>query len=198
MKMVHRRYRVIFYERRIELPDDASVHRRAYPPDSCWIGRKKTNIAEATSTIEVDWINGAFLMVKKSAIEKAGLMDEDFFLYSEESEWCSRLKKLGALCIYGDLNIYHLEGGSSKDVFNSKRKGYRDYSDKKGLQIMVSNFLGFRKQYGIGWYVFHQAIHLFNIPVYFFIVVLKSLVLTPGVKKNGRNGWATSKMFLKP
>lgn len=94
-----------------------------------------------------------------------------------------QVKKLGALCIYGDLNIYHLEGGSSKDVFNSKRKGYRDYSDKKGLQIMVSNFLGFRKQYGIGWYVFHQAIHLFNIPVYFFIVVLKSLVLTPGVKK---------------
>ena len=58
---------------------------------------KKTNVAEAHGTVEVDWINGAFLMVKKEAIEKAGLMDEDFFLYFEEIEWCSRLRKAGKL-----------------------------------------------------------------------------------------------------
>ncbi|MBO9620965.1 MAG: glycosyltransferase family 2 protein [Niabella sp.] len=160
-------------------------------------GVKKTNVPEATDTIEVDWINGAFLMVRKSAIEKAGLMDEDFFLYSEESEWCSRLRKLGPLCIYGDLNIYHLEGGSSKDAFHSKRKGYRNYSDKKGLQIMVSNFLGFRKQYGIGWYAFHQVAHLSNIPVYFLIVLLKTLALRSDTKKEWTEWWGYTKNVLK-
>ena len=55
-----------------------------------WLGYtfkvKKTNVPEAKGTVEVDWINGAFLMVKREAIEKAGMMDEDFFLYFEEIE----------------------------------------------------------------------------------------------------------------
>ncbi len=62
-------------------------------------GVKKPNVPDATGVVEVDWINGAFLMVKKTAIEKAGLLDEDFFLYAEEAEWCSRLKKVVKLCI---------------------------------------------------------------------------------------------------
>ena len=45
---------------------------------------KKPNIPEAKDVVEVDWINGVFLMVKKQAIDIAGLMDEDFFLYAEE------------------------------------------------------------------------------------------------------------------
>ena len=53
----------------------------------------KPNVPDTKSTVEVDWINGAFLMVKKEVIAKAGLLDEDFFLYAEEAEWCSRLHK---------------------------------------------------------------------------------------------------------
>jgi GT2 family glycosyltransferase len=64
-----------------------------------WLGNKarvqKPSIMEAKGAMEVDWINGAFLMVKKTAIKKAGPLDEDFFLYSEEIEWCSRLRKQG-------------------------------------------------------------------------------------------------------
>ena len=67
-----------------------------------WIGTilsvNKPNVPEVVNETEVDWINGAFLMVKKSAINIAGLMDEDFFLYAEEAEWCARLKKVGKLC----------------------------------------------------------------------------------------------------
>src|SRR5436190_10888262 len=43
---------------------------------------KAPHLADSETLTEVDWINGAFLMVKKSAILKAGLMDEDFFLYA--------------------------------------------------------------------------------------------------------------------
>jgi hypothetical protein len=46
----------------------------------------KPNVPEASGLVEVDWINGAFLMVKRPAIDLAGLMDEDFFLYAEEAE----------------------------------------------------------------------------------------------------------------
>lgn len=136
---------------------------------------KKTNIANTTTTADVDWINGAFLMVKKSAIEIAGYLDEDFFLYSEEAEWCSRLRKVGKLRIYGNLHLIHFEGGSSSDAYNSKTKGYQNLSDKKGYQIMLSNFVRFRKEFGIFWYLFHLAAHLFTIPIYFSIVLIKSL-----------------------
>lgn len=120
-----------------------------------WLGKlfkiRVPNIPEAKGTMEVDWINGAFLMVKKKAIEKVGLMDEDFFLYSEESEWCSRLKKVGKLLIFGEQHVIHLQGETANETFKSEGKGYYNLFDRKGLQIMVSNFLRIRKQFGIGW-----------------------------------------------
>jgi GT2 family glycosyltransferase len=123
-----------------------------------WLGyhskTKLPNVPEAKSVEEVDWISGAFLMVKKEAVEKAGMMDEDFFLYAEEVEWCSRLKKFGRLCLFGDLHIIHLESGSINKDQNLEDKGYYNLYDKKGLQLIVSNHLRVRKQYGVSGFLF--------------------------------------------
>ncbi len=136
---------------------------------------KKPSIAEAKHTMEVDWINGAFLMVKKTAIEKAGLLDEDFFLYAEEAEWCSRLKKQGNLCIFGELNVLHLQGESSNVAFESTGKGYFNLFDKKGLQIVLSNFVRIRKQFGVAWFLLIMAFYLFAIPIFFIGLLFTSL-----------------------
>ncbi|MEO6948419.1 MAG: glycosyltransferase family 2 protein [Ginsengibacter sp.] len=138
-------------------------------------GVKKPHVPEASGIVEVDWINGAYLMVKKSAIEKAGLLDEDFFLYAEEAEWCSRLKKEGKLCIYGDINVIHLQGETSAEAFESSEKGYKHLFDKKGLQIMLSNFVRIRKEFGVGWFLLILSIHVVEIP-FFFIGVLISKI----------------------
>jgi GT2 family glycosyltransferase len=135
---------------------------------------KKPNVPEAKGTVEVDWINGAFLMVKKIAIDKAGLMDEDFFLYAEEAEWCSRLKKTGKLCIYGNIKIIHLQGETSNEAFASSGKGYYNLFDKKGLQIMLSNLVRIRKEFGTAWFLVILLFYLFEIPVFFIgYIVLK-------------------------
>lgn len=56
------------------------------------------------------FIHGAAVMVKKEAIEKAGLMHENYFLYYEEMDWCERVKKAGyQLWMRGDAVIYHKE-----------------------------------------------------------------------------------------
>jgi GT2 family glycosyltransferase len=136
---------------------------------------EKPSIAETKCTIEIDWINGAFLMVKKSAIDKAGLLDEDFFLYAEESEWCSRIRKHGKLCIFGELNILHLQGESSNTAFKSAGKGYFNLFDRKGLQIILSNWVRIRKQFGIGWFVFILIIYYFTIPLFFIAVLINSI-----------------------
>jgi len=135
-----------------------------------WIGSllkvQKPSIEKAASEEFVDWISGAFLMVKKEAISKAGLMDEDFFLYAEEVEWCSRLKKIGTLCIYGDIHIIHILGEIIQDAAESD-KSYFNLYDKKGLQLIVSNHLRIRKQYGVGWFLFQLLNYTFAIPVFF-------------------------------
>lgn len=123
-----------------------------------WLGyslkTKVPSIEKAKELEEVDWISGAFLMTKKSVTDKVGLLDDDFFLYAEEVEWCSRLKKAGKLCLYGDLHVIHLEGVTTDAIAKAKTKGYYNLYDKKGLQLMVSNHLRVRKQYGVFWFLF--------------------------------------------
>ena len=126
--------------------------------------KEKPSIIEASQEHMVDWVSGAFLMVKKTAIDVAGLMDEDFFLYAEEVEWCSRLRKQGSICIYGDLNVIHLIGTSIQAATKAKDNSYTNLSDKKGLQLMISNHLRIRKQYGLFWYFFQLLNYTWGVP----------------------------------
>jgi GT2 family glycosyltransferase len=43
----------------------------------------------------VDWLSGSFLIARREAVECAGLLDERFFLYSEEIDWCYRIRAAG-------------------------------------------------------------------------------------------------------
>lgn len=140
---------------------------------------KKTNVPNVTDVEEVHWINGAFLMVKREAFEKAGLLDEDFFLYSEEIEWCSRLYKTGKLVVYGDLHVVHIMGMTTTQAFQSAHQGYSELADRKGLQLIVSSWLRIRKQFGTGWLLLHVVAHLATIPVYFVAILLRTICFRP-------------------
>jgi len=121
----------------------------------------KPSFIEVEKEIKVDWVSGAFLMVKQSAIKKAGLMDEDFFLYAEEVEWCSRLGKIGPLCLFGDITMVHLIGTT-----------YSNLSDKTGLQLMISNHVRIRKQYGIFWFILLLLNYTWAVPYAFIASVI--------------------------
>lgn len=136
---------------------------------------RKPHVPDTSSEVVVDWINGAFLMVRKAVILKAGMMDEDFFLYAEEAEWCHRLKKLGPLAIFGQYKVIHLQGETSSTAFQSETKGYYNLFDRKGLQIMLSNFVRIRKEFGKGWFVIHLFIYTITIPIYFVGLLIKFL-----------------------
>ncbi len=139
------------------------------------------HVPDSDSLIEVDWINGAFLMVKQSAIRKTGLMDEDFFLFAEEAEWCARLKKTGKLCIFGNVKVFHLQGITSNEAFSSAGKGYYNLFDKKGRQIILSNLVRIRKQYGLWWFLFDLCIYTLTIPI-FLIGIFVSIFLPKSLR----------------
>jgi len=155
----------------LPLPYGGSIIRRLGE----WVKIGKPHVPGKGSIVEVDWINGAFLMVKKAAIDKAGAMDEDFFLYAEESEWCGRLKKVGKICLYGDLEVVHLQGVTANLLFGSDGKGYTDIYDRKGRQVMLSNFVRIRKQFGTGWFLVQLLFYIADIPVFLLGILLSRL-----------------------
>ena len=66
---------------------------------------------------EVDWVAGAALLVRREAYEQVGGFDEGFFMYSEEMDWCRRMKAAGWQVIYFPAaRILHHEAKSSAQV----------------------------------------------------------------------------------
>jgi len=65
---------------------------------------------------EVDWVTGAFFMLRKEILERVGLFDEKMFMYVEEMELCYRIKKRGFKIYFTPVaSAIHLKGGSQKD-----------------------------------------------------------------------------------
>ena len=75
----------------------------------------------------VDWVSGACLLVRRSAAEQVGLLDERYFMYCEDVDFCAALRASGHRILYTpDVVVTHLRGRSraSAPVVTSRR--YRD------------------------------------------------------------------------
>ena len=88
-----------------------------------------------------DWVGGACLLARRSAIAEVGLLDDDFFLNSEEVDWCYRHTEAGwEVWYHPDAAIVHLGGASDarssgqaklrlwrgKLLFLRKHRGYAE------------------------------------------------------------------------
>ena len=63
--------------------------------------------------IDVDWVSGACLCVRRRTIEQVGLLDERFFLYFEDVDWCLRMHRAGWRVVYDPrAPVIHLGGAS--------------------------------------------------------------------------------------
>jgi GT2 family glycosyltransferase len=62
----------------------------------------------------VDILAGAFIMVRKEAIEKAGFLDEAFFMYGEDIDWSYRITHSGYTNYYFPEPVVHYKGESTK------------------------------------------------------------------------------------
>jgi hypothetical protein len=69
------------------------------------------------SVREVDWLSGACLMVRREAIDRVGPMDEAFFMFNEDVDWCRRMKTAGwEVCYVPDAVVVHHIGASRRKV----------------------------------------------------------------------------------
>jgi hypothetical protein len=100
-------------------------------------------------TQDVDWITGAAMLARREAIDDAGLMDESFFMYSEELDWCRRFRQAGWRVVYlPTAQIVHHVGKSSEQVVAARH-----------IHFQTSKIHYFRKYHGapaagvLRWYL---------------------------------------------
>jgi hypothetical protein len=64
---------------------------------------------------KVGWVMGAYFFLRREVLDKVGGMDENFFMYMEEVEWCKRISDAGFNIYYTpDFEVIHLDKASSK------------------------------------------------------------------------------------
>lgn len=107
-------------------------------PQSCTFGKYRMSYWDMADSRPVDAVMGACLILRKEALDQIGLLDEQFFLFSEETDLCYRLKQAGWLVRYfPQASAIHLWGGSSEQG-----------SQETFLHLYRSRVLFFRKHYG--------------------------------------------------
>lgn len=61
---------------------------------------------------DVDAVNGAFMLIRAAALDQVGLLDERYFMYGEDLDWCVRFRKAGwRVCYDGSVSALHLKSG---------------------------------------------------------------------------------------
>ena len=95
-------------------------------PNSKIMAKYNLTYLDPNETNEVDAVSGAFLMIRRKVVDNIGMLDERFFMYGEELDWCLRTKKAGwKVMYYPDAEIIHYKGECSKS--NSRKATFEFY-----------------------------------------------------------------------
>jgi GT2 family glycosyltransferase len=84
--------------RRFSMPGDFNMHREPLP----------------SAPVDVDAISGAFMLVRREALETVGPLDEGYFLHCEDLDWCRRFRDAGYRVVFvPGVEVLHHKGLSS-------------------------------------------------------------------------------------
>jgi hypothetical protein len=122
-------------------------------PQSRVFGKETLGSWDRTSEREVDVVSGMFMLCRREAVEEVGLMDEDYFIYAEEADWCFRFWKCGWRRVFTPCaRILHVDGGGKSTsqlsvpmyvqlqksllLFHQKNLGWFSWAATKGIYIL--------------------------------------------------------------
>ena len=99
--------------------------------------------------IEVDSVIGACMMVRRDALNQVGLLDEDYFLFLEETDWCYRMKRAGWKVYHvPQAQVYHFQGKSAEAVKKEAR-----------IEFYRSRYHFFKKNRGtLQWFILFMGL----------------------------------------
>ena len=115
-------------------------------PFSTWFGPQ---LGFEKEYLQIDWVLGASLLIRRAALDQAGLLDEQFFMYSEEVDLCYRVAQAGwKNYVLGTARITHFGGQSSRqmpapmkaELFHNKIKYFRKHKGPPMAWAMCAIF----------------------------------------------------------
>ncbi len=107
-------------------------------PKNREFGKQAMTYWDFNDVRSVDALMGAFMLVRREAVEQVGMMDASYFMYSEEIDWCYRFQQQGWQILYNPaVQTVHLWGGTSDQI-----------RVEMFLQLYRSKVKYFRKNYG--------------------------------------------------
>lgn len=95
-------------------------------PNSRRFGAYNLTYLDENQEAEIDSAVGAFMMLRSQAIQDVGLLDESFFMYGEDLDWCHRIKRAGWKVLYNpDCTVLHYKKASSRHSRKALYEFYR-------------------------------------------------------------------------
>lgn len=95
-------------------------------PDSPRFARYNMTYVDIDREIEVDSVVGAYMQVRREAIERVGLLDEAFFMYGEDLDWAYRIKQAGwKVFYYPEVTVWHIKRAASRMSKKAQFEFYR-------------------------------------------------------------------------
>jgi hypothetical protein len=132
-------------------------------PGSRFFGRERMAWWNRDDIRQVDVVTGCFMLVRREAIEEVGMMDERFFMYAEETDWCYRFKQAGWKVMFTPTStVIHLGGQSSRKV-----KAEMLIQLRLSILLFIGKHYGWLK-HGTAWLLI-MLFFVVRIPVWFFI-----------------------------
>jgi GT2 family glycosyltransferase len=115
---------------------------------------------------------GAALILRRAALEEVGVLDEDYFMYTEEVDLCSRLRKAGWQILWlPNARVLHWGGQSTRQV-----------KAEMFLRLYESKILFFRKHYGPAAALAYKAV--------LALAAIPRIVLSPMARRTPSLGTA--------
>jgi len=124
---------------------------RLFPQSPFFSAYMMNYLHNQDDAVPIDWLTGACLFVRRKVILEIGGLDERFFMYCEDIEWCYRFKQAGWQIVYlPSIGVAHYRGKSSK------LKGTTQEEDLSvwGVQQYVYSILHLYQIHFSRWHVY--------------------------------------------
>jgi GT2 family glycosyltransferase len=131
------------------------------PRDAAWkiLGLYNPNeeLQRMADTKEALVISGCCFVIDRELFEQVGLLDENYFLYNEEDDFCRRAREQGKrICFFPGTSIQHLLGKSTNQP---------EHREKVILEAYKSNLYFYSKYYSCGWNFILRSLYKFTFMV---------------------------------
>jgi GT2 family glycosyltransferase len=129
--------------------------RRAYPS----YGPERSQQAR-----RVDYVSGACLLARRAAVDQVGPLDEGYFMYSEEVDWCRRMRRAGWEVWFLPTKILHHGGGSTRQqreqmltaLYRSKVRYFERHHGRRPAAALRASLVVLLQIRWLAWVLFER------------------------------------------